>query len=133
MNTGVTIRRTVRFGQGKKAITVTGSAVPVGRLPRVTRLLALAHRFEQMIHDGVVKDYAELARLGHVSRARLSQIMDLLLLAPEIQDEILFRAPVDSGKDPITERALRRTVEIHCWERQLLLWRRNRICISPQS
>ena len=32
---------------------------------------------------------AELARLGRVSRARITQIMDLLMLAPEIQEEVL--------------------------------------------
>jgi hypothetical protein len=40
---------------------------PVGRLPRITRLMALAIRFEQLIQAGHVADYAELARLGHVS------------------------------------------------------------------
>lgn len=33
---------------------------------------------------------AELARLGRVSRARITQIMDLLMLAPEIQEEVLY-------------------------------------------
>jgi hypothetical protein len=33
---------------------------------------------------------AELAQLGRVSRARITQIMDLLMLAPEIQEEVLY-------------------------------------------
>ncbi len=37
---------------------------PAGRVPRAARLLALAHRFEQLIAKGVVSDHAELARLG---------------------------------------------------------------------
>ena len=41
--------------------------------------MALAIRFEQLVRDGVVADYAELARLGRVTRARMSQIMNLLL------------------------------------------------------
>jgi len=43
-------------------------------------------RFETLIRSGEVRDYAALARLGHVSRARISQIMNLLHLAPDIQE-----------------------------------------------
>jgi len=47
-----------------------GTLPPVGRIPRVTRLLALAHRFDGYLRDGVVKSQSELATLGHVSAAR---------------------------------------------------------------
>lgn len=60
------------------------------KVPRVARLLALAHRFQGMLDRGEVRSMAELARLGRVSRARITQIMDLLLLAPEIQEEVLL-------------------------------------------
>jgi len=70
---------------------------PVARVPRVSSLLALAHRFHQLFGDGVVRDYAELARLGHVTRARLSQIVNVLNLAPAIQEDILFLPAVDNG------------------------------------
>ncbi len=53
------------------------------RIPRITRLMALAIKFQEMIDRGEVKDYADLARLGHVTRARITQIMNLLKLAPE--------------------------------------------------
>ena len=59
------------------------------QVPRITRLLALATKFEGLLQQGVVKDYAELARLGQVSRARVTQIMNLLSLAPDIQQQIL--------------------------------------------
>ena len=52
--------------------------------------MALAIRFDQLIRDGVLADQAEIAKLGRVSRARLTQIMNLLNLAPSIQEEILF-------------------------------------------
>lgn len=54
---------------------------PLPRIPRVTRLMALAIKFQDMVDRGEVRDYADLARLGHVTRARMSQIMNLLLLA----------------------------------------------------
>jgi hypothetical protein len=52
-------------------------------------LLALAVRFEGLLREGTVWDYAELARLGGVSRARMTQIMSLRNLAPVIQERIL--------------------------------------------
>lgn len=72
--------------------------------------MALAIRFEQLGHDGVVADYAELARLGRVTRARMTQIMNLLGLAPDIQEAILFLPAVERGKDFVMERELRAVV-----------------------
>ena len=89
----------------------------------MARLLALAHRFEKLIADGDVRDYADLARLGHVTRARLSQIMDLLLLAPAIQEQILFLPLVETGDVPVHERQLRRIVATMDWRKQRRLWR----------
>ena len=63
---------------------------PEKRVPRIARLLALAHKFQGMLGRGEVESMAELARLGRVSRARITQIMDLLMLAPDIQEEVLF-------------------------------------------
>jgi hypothetical protein len=58
-----------------------------GRVPRLARLMALALRLEGLLHCGVVPHQAELARLGQVSRARISQILNLLHLAPDIQEQ----------------------------------------------
>lgn len=81
----------IHFGQkghGGRRVIKTGEKkeVPAGRLPPVTRRMALAIRFDRLIQEGQVKDDAEIARLGHVSRARVTQIMNLLMLAPEIQE-----------------------------------------------
>jgi hypothetical protein len=76
-----------------------------------------------LIADGDVRDYADLARLGHVTRAKLSQIMDLLLLAPDIQEEVLFQPAVESGDDPVHERQLRRIVATTDWGQQRRAWR----------
>jgi hypothetical protein len=42
----------------------------------------LAHRLDELVRAGVIADYAALAKLAHVSRARITQIMNLLVLAP---------------------------------------------------
>jgi len=96
---------------------------PPGAVPRAARLMALAIRFDQLIRDGVVADQAELARLGHVTRARMTQIMNLLNLAPDIQEDILFLPPVGRGRDHVTERDLRPIAAIPDWRKQKDLWR----------
>ena len=79
-----------RAGAGSPKRVVVGKAAPAPEnVPRIAQLLALAHRFQGMLDRGEVESMAELARLGRVSRARITQIMDLLMLAPEIQEEVL--------------------------------------------
>lgn len=74
----------------KVTYAIPMKVAPPESVPRVARLLALAHKFQGMLDRGEVESMAELARLGRVSRARITQIMDLLMLAPEIQEEVLF-------------------------------------------
>ena len=84
--------------------------------------MALAIRFEAMLASGEVSDQAELARLRHVARARLTQIMNLLNLAPGIQEALLFLPRVESGDDPIYERRLRGIACEVDWGVQRELW-----------
>jgi hypothetical protein len=95
-----------------------------GNIPRVSRLMALGIRFEGLIDQGEAADYADLARLGHVTRARLTQIMDLTLLAPDIQEEILFLPRTIQGRDPIREKDLRAIVALPLWNRQREMWQK---------
>ena len=104
--------------------------VEPGRTPRVSRLMALAIHFDGLIKRGVVRDYADIARLGLVTRARVTQIMNLLLLAPDIQEEILFLPRIERGRDPITERHLRVISSIVDWGEQRSMWREFRATIT---
>ena len=97
---------------------------PKGRVPRVSRIMALAVRMDQLIEDGVVADYAEVARLGHVSRTRVTHIMSLLHLAPDIQEELLFLPRVIEGRDPVRERMVRSIAAEVDWKRQRKMWRK---------
>jgi site-specific DNA recombinase len=101
------------------------------RLPRITRLMALAVRAEELLRTGAVEDYAELARLGSVSRPRMTQVMNLLNLAPEIQEEILFLREVEEGPEPVSERALRRLPGVMSWDDQVEAWNQLRGRHSP--
>jgi len=95
---------------------------PRGRIPRVARLMALAIRLEKLVSQGKVRDYAELARLGYVTRSRITQIMNLLYLAPDIQEELLFLPPIESGRDPIKEWQMRPIAAELEWRKQRELW-----------
>src|ERR1017187_5795746 len=116
-----------KHGRGRKELE-TGTPQPSppapGRVPRVSRLLALAHRLERLLRKGVVKDYAEAARLGQVTRARISQVMSLLYLAPDIQEQVLFLPRVERGRDPVILHDLLPIAAAADWTKQRRLWRR---------
>jgi hypothetical protein len=127
----LTVECKVRFEIGRKTRKKlqVGDAQPApetlvepGRVPRVSRLMALAIRLERLLAEGVACDYADLARLGGVTRARLTQIMNLTLLAPDIQEELLFLPRTVRGRDPISEPQLRAIAAIPDWRKQRKLW-----------
>ncbi len=98
MPNGLTITKEVHFRRQKRGRKVMeeGSDAKkpeLGSVPRLSQLMALAIHMDDLIRRGEVADYADLARLAHVSRARITQIMNLLLLAPDIQEAILFFPP----------------------------------------
>jgi hypothetical protein len=105
---------------------------PDGRIPRISKLMALAIKFEGTVARGEVEDYADLARLGHVTRARMSQIMNLVNLAPDIQEEILFLPKTEVGRAPVNEAAVRQIACQPLWKRQRYAWRtlRDTVCQS---
>jgi recombinase len=116
--------RQQRVNKGRMAEATARAGPAPDRSPRITRLMALAVKFEGLIQQGVVKDYAELARLGQVSRARITQIMNLLNLAPDIQEEILFwtgEGPADQSMGETSVRTL--SAEVN-WSRQRQQWKK---------
>ena len=68
---------------------------PVRRPARSAITLALAHKIEQAIRDGDLKDRADAARRLGVSRARITQICDLTLMPVKEQERILYLETVD--------------------------------------
>ena len=131
MNEPRTVHCAVHFereARGRKRIEAGADqpmvALAPGRVPRVARFLALALRLEEQLRHGVLKDSAEVARLGHVTRARVSQILTLVHLAPDIQEAILFLPRTRRGRDPlILSDMLPIAMELD-WKRQRRAWRR---------
>jgi hypothetical protein len=85
--------------------------------------MALAIRFDELIRTGAVKDFAALAHAGHVTSARISQIMRLLHLAPDIQEEILFYRRPACGRDPLYLARLQPISMLIDWKKQRRMWR----------
>lgn len=108
-----------RRKQPLTAAAVSLTPVPMdGGVPRLARLMALAIRLDRLVRAGAIRDYAEAARRGRVTRARVTQILKLLDLAPDIQEAILF-LPLGSR---LKERNLRRVTASICWDEQRRLF-----------
>jgi len=111
-----------RGRNGKARVPQLPVDLPKGTIPRISKLMALAHHFEHLRRLKVVTDYADIARLGGVTRARMTQIMSLLNLAPEIQEEILFLPRPQKGHDPITTKKMLPVARILPWQSQRRAW-----------
>ena len=99
-----------------RTLVVEPAPEPQDRPPRIARLMALAHKLDALVRSGAVTGHAELARLGHISPARLTQIMVLLHLAPSIQEYLLFLSAGDARF--ISESGLRKIAREPRWDRQ---------------
>jgi hypothetical protein len=114
-----------RIRQGRKRSFV--AKVPVKSVPRPPRpvnaalVLALAHRVQSDIDAGALKDRAEAARRLGISKARVTQILDLILLSPRIQEAVLATETLD-GAEPVTVRALREVLKHETWVLQEAVW-----------
>ena len=129
MSLTLTIEVPVSFahpGRGNPKELPSGAArasLPAGRVPRVARLMALALRLDELVRTGQVGSYSALANLGQVTRARICQIMNLLPLAPDIQEALLFLPPTQRGRDAILLADLMPIAAALDWRKQHRLWR----------
>jgi hypothetical protein len=109
----------------QKKTTEPGDEPPVkrrGKVPRISRLMALAIGMDEMLRRGEAQDTIELAEFGKVSQPRLTQILNLSLLAPDIQEALLYLPREMTGRSKIHERNLRPITSQLCWERQRKMW-----------
>ena len=121
-----------RKPRGKKKLVTGEKPEPVGHVPRVARVLALAHHFDALIEHDLVKDYAEIARLSHMTRARVTQIMYLKYLAPDLQEQ-LVDLPMQHGKDQLSENDVRRIALIPEWAMQRREWQQLSVMVRQSA
>jgi len=124
----ITVKRKVQFAReakGRKRLITRrrpADEVGPGRVPRIARLMALAIRFDRLIRDGTVVDQSELARIACVTQPRMTQIMNLLNLAPDLQEQLLLLEQVTAGRERVHERGLRAIVGASDWGEQRRRW-----------
>jgi hypothetical protein len=131
MSTPFTVECDVHFqrrGRGAPKELRAGPAperpgFPSGGVARIARLMALALCFAELVCTGAVANRAELARLGHVTSARISQITNLPHPAPDIQECLLFYLCPARGRDPIHLGRLQPIAAVMDWKKQRRLWR----------
>jgi hypothetical protein len=130
MNTSTVIRGTLplrRRGSAREhdptQATKTTKTSPL-RIPRIAQLMALARHIDDLVRSGTVGSYAAAARLGHVSRARMSQILTLVHLAPDLQEQLLFLQRPSRGRaGPVLRQVLQVAAALD-WDEQRRRWRR---------
>ncbi|WP_372715490.1 hypothetical protein [Novipirellula sp.] len=93
-----------------------------GRLPRLSRLMALAVHFDRILATGRFQSQGDLARAGRITRARLTQILNLTSLAPDLQEKVIFLRPYTDGRAPLTERQIRPIAAEPNWDKQRRLF-----------
>ena len=111
---------------GRQRVSVPKPKMPSApaKLPHITKLMALAIRLEHLLANGQVKDQAEIARVAGITRARVTQILNLTNLAPEIQQAILDLEPSTDYVPRFREREVRTIAITANWEKQRVLWKR---------
>ncbi len=118
--TSVTLTGTIQLNRREK---LAPSAPEMPRIPHLSRLMAMGIKIERQIRSGRFLDQAHAAQCGHVTRARMTQIMNLLHLAPDIQEELLFLPPAESGRDRVSEPDMRPIAAQPDWRVQRRMWR----------
>jgi hypothetical protein len=134
MSASIVIERTLPFGRRGRADSQEPHAderrppvpPPSPRVPRIARLMALALQIEALMQAGMVSSYADAARLGHVSRARVSQVLCLLQLAPDLQEQLLFLERPAHGREPWPLRHVLIIAAELDWSQQRRRWRQLR-------
>lgn len=124
----ITVTKKVHFTRGRSGRKRIVDAPPkpqpeyAGRVPRVSRVMALAIHFDKLLQSGVVCDTIELARLTKVTQPRITQVLNMLHLAPDIQEALLSLPHVTEGRDRVNEKQLRKVCAHVSFKLQRQLW-----------
>jgi hypothetical protein len=141
MNTPILIEGTIPLRRSRRthgtkpkdAGTSTTASLSSSRIPQIARLMALARHIDELVRSGGVCSYAAAARLGHVSRARISQIMGLLSLAPDLQEQLLFLESPVRGRAALALRHVLTVAAALDWDEQRRRWRKLRRATKVRS
>jgi hypothetical protein len=119
------LRRGARVTLAETPLPPKPQFEPVRRPAKVAQMLALAHHLQNAIDRGLVADRAAIARKLGLTGARITHLLDLLTLAPDIQVAVLALEAVD-GAEPMFERTLRAVAHAGTWAEQRAVFSRTR-------
>jgi hypothetical protein len=103
-----------------KPIQQIGKKTAPKKEPSLRFCLVLAHQIQELFDQGKVKSLSEAAVLLNMCNARISQVLNLVSLAPEIQKEILI--PNIEATEKITEFHIRCIAMEPKWGKQIETW-----------
>ena len=96
----------------------------VVQVSRLAKLMALAIKYDNLLQKGVVPDYAQLARLACVDRSLITRVMNLRLLAPEIQEQLLNLQEFAPASPNLQLKEVIPITRILDWTQQCIQWER---------
>jgi hypothetical protein len=96
--------------------------VAAGMVERRFQIRVATAVSNDLIRDGVIANQSELADFGRITTARMTQIMSLLNLAPDIQEHILFLPRTEIGRDVVKETDVRPIASTLDWRKQRRMW-----------
>ncbi|ACY13375.1 hypothetical protein [Haliangium ochraceum] len=96
--------------------------LPTRRPARVAQMLAFAHRVEAEVTRGDFESRSAAARHYGMTTGRITQLLSLLWLAPDVQEDVLFLEAID-GREPVSGQALEKIARIADWSEQRRGWR----------
>ncbi len=101
--------------------------IRIKKEPLLRQHIVLAYQIQELFEKEKAKNLRQVGQWLHMTQARISQIMNLFFLSPDIQEEILFS---DREKiSQITEHKIRKIpMEIN-WDKQREMW--DEICKTP--
>ena len=101
--------------------------VNIGTVPRVKRLLALAYHYDKILAENPNISQNKLASLLPITRARLTQILNLNFLSNHIKSEIMDMPNTFKGKDRISTKIVVKISQELEWDVQNEKWERMKI------
>jgi hypothetical protein len=134
---GCIVQPIERRNFGRLGVMLAPRAAParrevVRRPAAVAVRLAQALGWQEGVEDGTYPSFAAIARRDGMAPQRLAQLVELTLLAPDIQEAVLFLESED-GVEPISERAVREIAADVNWSAQRARWAEARRCLRTQA
>lgn len=120
----IVVKRSVGVHHAPEEIALWNllQACDSGRVPRISRLMMCAVLLDHKLRSGVFENQTAIAARYRLTKMAVTRLLQLLLLAPDIAEEIMFLPAVEEGADPIKPRQVRPITQEWDWRKQRAMW-----------